>query len=119
LTVAQILRWADEYRRRAGDWPGLKSGPVAGVPGLSWRGVDEALRNGYRGLPGGDSLARLLRRRKGLRERRGRPRSISWARAARLRARGQPVVEVARRLGVTGQAVYYLLRRAEEEGQQA
>jgi transposase len=38
--------------------------------------------------------------------------------AARLRARGLPVAEVARRLGVSRQAIYYRLRRAEPEGEQ-
>jgi hypothetical protein len=69
--VAQILRWAGAHRRRTGDWPSARSGPVAGAPGLTWRAVDAALAEGCRGLPGGDSLARLLRRERAMPERRG------------------------------------------------
>jgi hypothetical protein len=57
-----ILRWADEHRGRTGRWPSADSGPVAADPGESWQKIDRALREGFRGLPGGDSLARLLRR---------------------------------------------------------
>jgi DNA mismatch repair protein MutL len=32
------------------------------LPGESWRALDDALRRGHRWLPGGESLARLLRR---------------------------------------------------------
>jgi DNA-directed RNA polymerase specialized sigma24 family protein len=120
LTVAEILRWADAHKRRTGGWPSVTSGPVAGVPDLTWRAVDDALRGGFRGLPGGDSLARLLRRERGMAERRGVNKLNPGQRrlAARLRARGLPVAEVARRLGITRQGVYYLLRKAEEEGKQ-
>jgi hypothetical protein len=40
----------------------VAAGQVAGAPGETWRALDVALRQGLRGLPGGDSLARLLRR---------------------------------------------------------
>jgi hypothetical protein len=73
LTVAQILAWADAYARRAGDWPGAGSGPVRGARGQTWAAVNAALRYGWRGLPGLDSLSRLLRRERRMPERRGRP----------------------------------------------
>jgi hypothetical protein len=60
LTVEQILAWADAHHRRAGRWPSAGSGPVREVPGLSWLAVNGALSKGLRGLPPGDSLARLL-----------------------------------------------------------
>jgi hypothetical protein len=60
LTVAEILRWADAHHERTGRWPSTASGPVRDAPGEGWRAVNLSLRNGYRGLPGGDSLARLL-----------------------------------------------------------
>jgi hypothetical protein len=75
LTTGRILAWADAHRRLAGDWPKARSGPVPGV-GLTWLAVEVALKMGRRGLPGGDSLARLLRRARGLRERRGGPRKV-------------------------------------------
>ncbi len=62
LTAEQILRWADAHRERTGDWPGVLSGSIPEAPGESWRAISDALRNGYRGLPGGDSLRRLLER---------------------------------------------------------
>jgi hypothetical protein len=61
ITAAQILAWADAHHRRTGRWPMMASGPVtAGPLGLIWRALDSALRLGFRGLPGGSSLARLL-----------------------------------------------------------
>ena len=71
--MAQILAWADAHQRQAGDWPKQTSGPVAGAPGELWCNIDAALRCGWRGLPGGDSLSRLLRRERGMPERRGGP----------------------------------------------
>jgi hypothetical protein len=65
LTVGQILAWADEHAARTGRLPGQASGPVAAAPGESWRAIDSALRQGLRGLPGGDSLPRLLVRERG------------------------------------------------------
>jgi hypothetical protein len=113
LTVAEILRWADAHRRRTGAWPGVTSGPVAGAPGETWPALDKALRRGGRGLPGGGSLARLLRRERGLPERRGRRAQPGRRRqAARLRARGLTLAEIGRRLGVSRQAVQHLLRKA-------
>ncbi len=56
-----------EHHRRTGSWPVQGSGPVAGTEGETWTGVDQALRKGRRKLPGGDSLARLLARKVGVR----------------------------------------------------
>jgi hypothetical protein len=62
LTLRQVLAWADAHQRRTGRWPGVRSGPVPEAPGESWQAINLALFVGLRGLPGGDSLARLLRR---------------------------------------------------------
>src|SRR5262249_43145395 len=59
LTVRQILTWADEHHARTGQWPRHLSGAIDGAPGESWMAVDDALRQGHRGLKGGSSLARL------------------------------------------------------------
>jgi hypothetical protein len=59
LTEAQILRWAEAHRQRTGKWPGQKSGPVEGAPGETWKNLNQALRNGHRGLPGGSSLKKI------------------------------------------------------------
>jgi hypothetical protein len=73
LSEALILRWADAHRRRTGRWPQADSGPVAGEPGQTWQGVNKALAEGFRGLPGGSSLVRLLERRRGKRHKAAAP----------------------------------------------
>lgn len=55
LTVAQIRQWAHEHRVKHGAWPTGKSGPIPGTS-ETWAIVDDALRKGFRGLPGGSSL---------------------------------------------------------------
>jgi hypothetical protein len=61
LTAAQVVGWAKTHYRRTGQWPSRHSGVIGGEPGETWHGVDQALMWGYRGLPGGSSLRRLLR----------------------------------------------------------
>jgi hypothetical protein len=90
LSVEQILAWADRYHRRTGGWPRASSGPIPEVPGETWRAVDAALRGGRRGLRGSSSLARLLARERGVRNRRQLPRLtrrqiLTWADAHRRR----------------------------------
>jgi hypothetical protein len=68
LQVGQILAWADAYRHRMGAWPRRHSGPISEAPGESWSVVDTAFRRGRRGLPGGSSLAKLLREHFGARQ---------------------------------------------------
>jgi hypothetical protein len=65
LTVEQILTWADAHRERTGAWPIILSGPIAAASGESWVNVNQALEHGYRGLPGGSSLSRLLLEHRG------------------------------------------------------
>ncbi len=60
LSLRLILRWADAYFKLHGAWPKRGSGPVEGAE-ATWSGVDSALQKGSRGLPGGSSLARLLK----------------------------------------------------------
>jgi hypothetical protein len=84
LTERRILRWADAHRRRAGGWPGQGPGPIPEAPGETWAGVDAALLQGHRGLPGGSSLARLLAARRGVRNPAAPPRLsvrdiLAWA----------------------------------------
>jgi hypothetical protein len=66
LTEGQIVAWALAHRRRTGSWPRRNHGPVHGAPGEKWANVHNALVAGYRGLPGGDTLPRLLTRRLGV-----------------------------------------------------
>lgn len=68
LTISQILRWVDAYRRRTGTWPHPKTkGRIPGTNGETWLAVDSALRTGLRGLPGGSSLPRVLAEHRGVR----------------------------------------------------
>jgi superfamily II DNA or RNA helicase len=60
LMEEQILVWADEHHKRTGDWPTVNSGSIQEAPQETWRGVDGALRQAWRGLPAGSSLANLL-----------------------------------------------------------
>jgi hypothetical protein len=94
LNVGQILAWADEHRRRAGRWPTQRGGGIAGGGGLTWSAVNAALREGRRGLPGGDSLARLLARERAA----GRPPLseqdiVCWARRHRERVGRWPAAD--------------------------
>ncbi|HUE75167.1 MAG TPA: hypothetical protein VMP01_30140 [Pirellulaceae bacterium] len=59
-TVAQILKWADEYKARKRRWPRNTDGLIANSHGETWMAVDMALRHGQRGMRGGSSLAQLL-----------------------------------------------------------
>lgn len=60
LLVHQILQWADAHHERTGRWPNAHAGPVADAPGETWGAINQALARGRRGLPGDDSLFRLL-----------------------------------------------------------
>jgi hypothetical protein len=64
LTRARIWSWAQSHYRRTGRWPTGESGPVIDAPGETWKGINVALRHGYRGFAAGQSLARLLAARR-------------------------------------------------------
>jgi hypothetical protein len=68
LSHKQILAWADAHHARTGDWPHVSSGTVTDAPGERWDGIDNALRQGHRGLAGGSSLRRLLVKKRGVRD---------------------------------------------------
>lgn len=74
LTHKIILEWADDHRARKGGFPLASSGKVLAAPTETWHAIDSALRNGCRGLPGGSSLAKLLKRRRGYRSQLDAPR---------------------------------------------
>jgi hypothetical protein len=62
LDEQQILTWAKAHFQATGRLPNSRSGPIARSPGETWNIVDNALMRGTRGLPGGSSLAKLLRK---------------------------------------------------------
>jgi hypothetical protein len=61
LSETLIVKWAKAHRKQFGRWPSNRSGPVMGVPGITWANVAVAFSMGFRGLPGGEILAGLLR----------------------------------------------------------
>jgi hypothetical protein len=67
LRINTIVAWAEAHRERTGEWPTRGSGPIPEAPGECWSAVDTALRDGLREVPGGQSLARLLARKRGVR----------------------------------------------------
>jgi len=67
LAIEQVLKWADAHYARHADWPSYQSGIVEDSPGNTWCGINSALMKGYRGLPGGTSLAQLLDAKRGVR----------------------------------------------------
>jgi hypothetical protein len=87
LTVEQILAWADAHHERTGTWPTAKrGGAIATAPGEHWHHIDVYLHHGLRGLPAGLSLARLLARERGVRNRKALPpyteaQILEWAEA--------------------------------------
>src|SRR5271165_189588 len=94
LTEAKILAWADAHRARTGEWPWVHSGMVADAPGERWAAINKALYAGFRGLPGGNSLARLLVRHgrlPGLYQRRCKP-LLAVARSGEVSRRRHPGV---------------------------
>src|SRR5262245_26618273 len=60
LTVKLIIAWARAHRLRTGDWPTARSGHVLGSNGENWGSINNLLRDGGRGLPGGSSLSSFL-----------------------------------------------------------
>ena len=67
LGEQQIVGWALAHHKQTGSWPNENSGPVLGAEGEVWNNVNQALREGLRGLPDGDTLAWLLARTLGVR----------------------------------------------------
>jgi hypothetical protein len=65
LTPRKILAWARIHRDRIGRWPTAQSGPVLDAPGETWNGINLALWQGLRGLPGGSSLSGLVHKHQG------------------------------------------------------
>ena len=66
LSRQRILAWADEHFAKYGKWPTV-SDRRAPAKHESWPAINAALERGSRGLPGGDSLAKLLARSRAVR----------------------------------------------------
>ena len=59
FSLQQITAWVQLHTLRHGKPPTIKSGVVDDAPEEHWEGIHRALVHGYRGLPGGSSLAKL------------------------------------------------------------
>jgi hypothetical protein len=80
----QILEWADSHYERMGEWPIARSGLIPESPDKTWAAIDSALREGWWGLRGGRSLAKLLARERSVRNQTSIPRLtketiLAWA----------------------------------------
>ncbi|QEL16703.1 hypothetical protein PX52LOC_03666 [Limnoglobus roseus] len=73
LTAELIPGWADVQRAETGKWPRRECGVVVAAPTETWYLVDSAMVAGTRGLPGSDSVAKLLARKRGVRYARNLP----------------------------------------------
>lgn len=98
LSIEKILAWADAHHQRTGDWPNKRSGEVKGGRKVSWGGIDSALSNGLRGLPGGSSLAKLLAEARGRHHHLDKPpltleQILAWADAHHQRTGEWPLKE--------------------------
>jgi hypothetical protein len=68
LTIKKILAWADAHYERTGRWPsGWSHAELPEAPGENWNAINACLGQGNRGLPGRDSLAKVLLRHRGVR----------------------------------------------------
>ena len=65
LSTQQILRWADDHKRRTGEWPAQDSGKVHGTS-ETWSGINQSLKVGTRGLHGNFSIRLLLHKHRGV-----------------------------------------------------
>jgi hypothetical protein len=73
LIPKEILAWTKAHHRRTEEWPNENVGSIHGQPGETWKNIDAALRGGLRNLRGGSSLARLLAKYRGVRNRADAP----------------------------------------------
>jgi hypothetical protein len=73
LTESTILKWADDHYKRTGKWPTNKSRLIIVAPSETWSGVNRALYNGSRGLAKQSSLAQLLAKERGARNKKDLP----------------------------------------------
>jgi pyrroloquinoline quinone (PQQ) biosynthesis protein C len=119
-TITGILEWADAFHKRTDRWPNKDDGPIAEAPGETWAAVDAALHKGSRGFKGGSSLAKVLQRRRGVRNKKALPRLteqqiLAWARAHRRRT-GQLPNENSGPIHRTNGEVWLNVNQALREG---
>jgi len=57
------------HHQKTGEWPKENSAEVQDAPGENWGNISASLALGQRSLPGGSSLAQLLAKKRGVRNR--------------------------------------------------
>ena len=65
IRVEEILAWADAHRAAHGTLPTREAGEIP-QSGDTWSAINRCLQYGFRGLPGGSTLIRLLKKHRGL-----------------------------------------------------
>lgn len=61
FTIDQIKKAGEEFKKQYGKYPFITSKElVPGLPNENWSIINDALRHGFRGLPGGSSLSKLF-----------------------------------------------------------
>lgn len=121
LTTEKILAWADAHYERLGKHPTIASGSVPGTE-ENWQAINAALREGLRGLPGGQSLAQILQ------EYRGRPNKnalpplteaqiVKWAKQHKKKAGAYPTTQSGRIEGTreTWRGIDSALRKSQRD----
>ncbi len=107
-TVARVLAWADDHRKRTGAWPGMNAGAVLAASGENWSSINSCLRIGNRGFPGGSSLLRFLEKHRGVRDMRYLPRLtykqvLAWADDHQRRTEAWPSLKSGPVLAASGE----------------
>ena len=104
LSIDKTLAWADAHEAVTGDWPTCNAGPVTAAPfDVSWRVIDSALRGGYRGLPGGSSLAQLRIEYRDFRPALTVERILAWADAHHAAVGTWPKYDSGKVMGAPGE----------------
>lgn len=126
LGIEEILDWADEWFSSHGRWPNINSGLIPGTIDDTWARIDDSLLNGHRGLPKrtGLTLARLLAKRRGVRNSEYPPRLsmaqiVRWAKKHHERTGQWPKASsgaIQDAPGETWQAIDMALRKGKRRG---
>jgi hypothetical protein len=108
LTEAHIAQWIRAHHEATGGWPHAQLGPIPAATGETWCGVDHALNDGSRGLPGGETLARFITRHFGVWTRATLPdltieQILAWADAHHQRTGHWPTLTLGPVTGAPGE----------------
>lgn len=110
LSIPAILKAADVYHRRTGDWPHrfLREGKIPEIPAYTWSTLDAYMTRGKRGITKRTTLLRLLQRhRMPMILRRGVPLKrteiLDWAAAHHERTGALPTADSGPVFDVNGE----------------